>query len=199
LPRQPPVTRFRLHLWGDHALFGSIAINSAIAQSRHRLWNAPMANTYTKLYVHVVFSVQNRLCLLAPRWRDEVFQYVSGIVRNRREKLLAINGTGDHVHIALGITPTIPISDLVRDIKAGSSAFINDKKWIQGRFQWQEGFGAFSFGAAELDGVVKYITNQEAHHRKRSFREEYVQILGEFNVAYEEKYLFTWIHDRKEE
>jgi putative transposase len=154
-----------------------------------------MSNTYTQLYVHVVFTVAGRQSLLARTWRDDVFRYITGIVRNRREKLLAINGVSDHVHIALGLTPTIPLSDLVRDIKAGSSGFINSQKWVRGRFRWQEGFGAFSFARADLDRVVKYIMNQESHHNKRLFREEFVQILDESNIAYEERYLFKWIED----
>jgi len=152
-----------------------------------------MANTYTQLCVHVVFCVQNRLSLLRLPWREEVYQYITGLVTHRGQKLLAINGVGDHVHAALGIKPTLVLSDLIRDLKGISSSLINERRWVRGVFRWQEGFGAFSFGQRDLDRVVHYIMTQEEHHRKRTFREEYLGLLKEFGVQYEERYLFDWI------
>ncbi len=152
-----------------------------------------MANTYTQIYIHIVFAVQGRRGLIPADRKEELFKYITGIVKNRDQKLIAVGGTADHLHILLGIKPTMAVSDLVRDIKAGSSGFINEKKWIRGKFNWQEGFGAFSHSHAELDRVVRYIQHQEEHHRVRTFREEYTELLKEFAVEYDEKYLFTWI------
>ncbi len=154
-----------------------------------------MANTYTQLYVHIVFTVQNRQSLLNSEWREELFKYITGIVKNREQKLLAINGTADHVHIFVGITPTIAVSDLVRDIKAGSSGFINEKRWVHGKFNWQEGFGAFTHSHREIDSVIKYIQNQQEHHRKKTFKEEYLDMLKAFSVNYDDRYVFKWIEN----
>lgn len=154
-----------------------------------------MPNTYTQLYVHIVFTVQERQCSLSAEWREELFKYITGIVKNRGQKLLAINGMPDHVHVFIGMSPTIALSDLVRDIKAGSSGFINEKRWVRGKFNWQEGFGAFSHSHSEIEKVIRYIQNQQEHHRKKTFREEYVGMLKSFSVEYDERYLFTWIDD----
>lgn len=124
-----------------------------------------------------------------------MFKYITGIVKNRGQKLIAINGTSNHVHIFIGMKPTIALSDLVRDIKAGSSGFINEKKWLRGKFNWQDGFGAFSHSHSEIDDVVRYIKSQEEHHRETTFREEYTTLLKKFAVQYDEKYLFTRIDD----
>lgn len=152
-----------------------------------------MANTYTQIYIQVVFSVQGRQSLIQRERKEELYKYISGIVRNKKQKLIAINGMADHVHIFLGMKPDIALSDLVRDIKNNSSKFVNEKRWIRGRFNWQEGFGAFSYGHSQIDAVVKYIQNQERHHAKRTFREEYIEMLKKFNVEYDERYLFQWI------
>ena len=152
-----------------------------------------MANTYTQIYIQVVFSVQGRQSLIQKERKEELYKYISGIVRNKKQKLIAINGTADHVHIFLGIKPDVALSDLVRDIKNNSSRFMNDKKWIRGKFSWQEGFGAFSYGHSQIDAVVKYIENQEQHHLKRVFQDEYREMLKKFNVEYDEKYVFQWI------
>jgi len=129
------------------------------------------------------------------QWREEVFKYITGIVRNRGQKLLAINAIPDHVHMLVGMSPSVALSDLVRDVKAGSSGFINEKKFVRGRFSWQEGFGAFTVSHREVDGVIKYIRNQEEHHRKRTFKEEYLEMLKEFAVEYNDRYLFEWVED----
>ena len=154
-----------------------------------------MANTYTQIYIHIVFAVQGRQSLIPASRREELFKYITGIVKKRGQKLIAINGMADHVHVFVGMKPTVAVSDLVRDIKAGSSGFINEKRWIPGRFNWQEGFGAFSHSHSEIDRVVRYIQQQEEHHRKKTFREEYLQVLNDFAVEYDNRYLFTWIDD----
>jgi putative transposase len=148
-----------------------------------------MANTYTQIYIQVVFSVKGRQ---SPRmeYKEELYKYISGIVRNKKQKLIAINGMADHVHIFLGMKPDIALSDLVRDIKNNSSKFVNEKNWIGGKFNWQVGFGAFSYGHSQIDAVVKYIQNQERHHAKRTFREEYKEMLEKFNVQFDERYVF---------
>lgn len=157
-----------------------------------------MANTFTQIYIHIVFAVQGRGCLI-PRQhkKEELCKYTAGIVTNRGQKLITINNEPDHMHAFVGLKPTIAVSDLTRDIKAGSSGFINEKKWVRGRFSWQEGFGAFSHSHSEIDRVVKYIQNQEEHHRKRTFKEEYLKMLEDFAVQYDAQYLFKWIEEEQ--
>ncbi len=152
-----------------------------------------MANTYTQIYIHIVFAVQGRRNLIPRRHKEELCKYTTGIVRNRSQKLIAINCEPDHMHVFVGLKPTITVSDLVRDIKAGSSGFINEQQWIRGKFTWQEGFGAFSHSHSNIDTVVKYIQNQEKHHRKKTFKEEYLKMLEDFAVEYDARYLFQWI------
>ena len=151
-----------------------------------------MPNTYSQLYVQIVFAVEGRQNLIAEKNREELQKYISGIVTNRGQKLLAIFCMPDHTHILVGIKPAIAISDMVRDIKTGSTNFINENRWVRGRFSWQEGFGAFSYSKSHVDHVVKYILNQRAHHSKRTFKDEYLEILNRFDVDYDEKYLFEW-------
>jgi REP element-mobilizing transposase RayT len=152
-----------------------------------------MANTYSQIYIQIVFAVKARENLIKKENREELHKFITGIVSNREQKLLAIFAMPDHVHILIGIKPNITISDLVRDIKAGSSKFINDSKWINGKFNWQEGYGAFSYSKSQLDNVIKYILNQENHHKKQTFKEEYISFLEKFEIEYDEKYLFQWI------
>jgi putative transposase len=152
-----------------------------------------MPNTYTQLYIQIVFAVKGRENLISKGNREELHKYITGIVQNRDQKLLSIFCMPDHVHLLISIKPTISISDLVRDIKAGSSKFINDSKWIKGKFNWQEGFGAFSYSKSQIDAVVKYILNQEEHHKKINFKDEYIDFLKKFEIEYNEKYLFEWI------
>jgi REP element-mobilizing transposase RayT len=152
-----------------------------------------MANTYSQIYIQIVFAVKGRQNLITKANREELHKYISGIVTSRDQKLLAIFAMPDHVHILIGLKPNISISDLVRDIKAGSSKFINDNKWINGKFNWQEGFGAFSYSKSSIDNVIKYIMNQEEHHKKITFKEEYINFLEKFEIEYNEKYLFEWI------
>jgi len=147
---------------------------------------------FTQLLTHLVFAVKYRDRLLKSEIRDEVFSYISGIITNRKHKSLIINGVLDHVHILIGLNPDDKISDLVGTIKRSSSTFINQKRWFLGKFHWQDGYGAFSYGKSQLDSVYKYIANQEIHHKRRTFREEYVGFLKKFEIEYDEKYLFDF-------
>jgi REP element-mobilizing transposase RayT len=156
-----------------------------------------MANTYTQLYVHLVFAVEHRDRLILPSFKDELMKYITGIIQNKGNKLLAINTMPDHGHIFLGLNPKNSISGLVKDVKVSSGDFINDKKWLRGKFHWQEGYGAFSFSHSQIDAVVKYILNQEKHHKRISFKEEYIKILKSFDIKYEDTYLFKWFDNLK--
>ena len=149
-----------------------------------------MANTYTQIYLHVVFAVEGRQNLIAPEHNDELQKYITGIVTAQRHKLIAINNMPDHLHLLVGLRPDAALSDLVRDVKAGSSKFINEKRWVMGRFSWQEGFGAFSHARSQLGAVIRYIQNQQKHHAKQSFRDEYLDLLEKFGVEYDQKYIF---------
>ena len=149
-----------------------------------------MANTYTQIYIHVVFAVEGRQNLISSENNDELQKYIAGIVSGQKQKLIAINNMPDHVHTLIGLKPDLALSDLVRDIKAGSSGFINRQRWVRGRFGWQEGFGAFSYSRSQLDTVIRYIQNQQKHHAKKSFRDEYVELLEKFGVAYDKRYIF---------
>jgi len=151
-----------------------------------------MANTYSQIYIHIVFAVKGRQNLIPKDIRESLHKYITGIVKKRDQKMLAIFCMPDHVHILIGLKPLIAISDLVRDIKANSSKFINDNKWIRGKFNWQEGFGVFSYSRSQIDNVISYILNQEEHHKKRTFKEEYLDLLKKFEIEYDEKYLFEW-------
>jgi len=149
-----------------------------------------MPNTYCRLLVHVIFAVKGRQNLISNQWKNELYKYITGIISNKNQKLLCINGTGDHIHILIGLKPDIAVSDLVRDIKNNSTNFINSRNYIAEKFNSQTGFGAFSYSNSQIDSVVKYLINQESHHLKKTFREEYIEILGKFDIKYDEKYLF---------
>lgn len=154
-----------------------------------------MANTYTQIYIQIVFAVKARQNLISKENREELHQFITGIISNRGQKLFAVSAMPDHIHILVSIGPSIPISDLVRDIKAGSSKFINDRKWITGKFNWQEGYGAFSYSKSSVDRVVKYILNQEEHHKTKTFKNEYLELLEKFEIEYDSKYLYEWIEE----
>ena len=141
-----------------------------------------MANTYSQIYIQIVFAVKGRQNLIPKQNREELHKYITGIVQNRDQKMLSIFCMPDHTHLLIGLKPNVCISDLVRDIKAGSSKFINDRNWINGKFNWQEGFGAFSYSKSQLDHVIKYIINQEEHHKKHTFKEEYLEFLQKFEI-----------------
>lgn len=149
-----------------------------------------MANTYTQLYVHYVFAVQNRLCLINNKWQDELYKYINGIVNQQGHKLYVINGMADHVHILISMTPKQAPSDLMYHLKRSSSLWINQNRHSESKFSWQEGFGAFSIGKSQLPALIKYIENQQEHHKKSSFREEYLQILDENGIEYDERFTF---------
>ncbi|HZK76264.1 MAG TPA: IS200/IS605 family transposase [Candidatus Kapabacteria bacterium] len=152
-----------------------------------------MANTYTQLYVHIVFAVSGRQSLIHPSHNDELQKYITGIVTNKGHKMFAINNMPDHLHLFLSMKPSESISDLVRDIKSNSSRFIREKGWTRLPFSWQEGFGAFTYAKSQTEVVVRYVMNQQEHHRTNSFREEYIEMLERFEIPYDERYLFTFI------
>jgi len=149
-----------------------------------------MANTYTQIHIHFVFAVKFRQGLIHQSWKERLNKYITGIVQGNNHKLLAINGMPDHIHILIGLRPSQSISDLMKDVKQGSSLWINQNKLTVGKFEWQEGYGAFSHSKSQIDAVIKYIENQETHHKKTSFRDEYLEILQKFEVDYDEKFIF---------
>lgn len=152
-----------------------------------------MTNTFTQIHIQIVFAVKGRENLISEKNREELHKYITGIVHNRNQKLLAIFAMPDHVHLLVGMNSSVSIADLVRDIKAGSSKFINDNKWVLGKFSWQEGYGAFSYSKNQVRTIIDYILNQEDHHSKFNFQNEYINLLKEFDITYDEKYLFEWI------
>ena len=149
-----------------------------------------MANTYTQIYIHVVFAVEGRQNLINPNHNGELQKYITGIISGQGHKLIAINNMPDHVHLLLGVRPDAALSELVRDIKANSSRFVNEKRWVMGRFSCQEGFGAFSHSRSQLDRVIRYIQNQQKHHARKSFQDEYTKLLEKFGVEYDKRYIF---------
>ncbi len=153
-----------------------------------------MPSTFTQIYIQYVFTVKGRQNLLQKPWRDEVFKYIAGIIKAKNQKPIIVNGVADHVHVFVGLKPTMGVADLVRDIKNNSSNFINGKNFVDGKFAWQEGYGAFSYAHSQIDSVYQYIANQEAHHQNKSFKDEYMDFLQKFEIEYNEKYLFEWIN-----
>lgn len=155
-----------------------------------------MAGTYTQIYIQIVFAVKWRESLIDFSWEEELYKYITGIVQNKSQKMLAINGMPDHIHILIGMKPSCSLSDLVREIKKSSSEFIKEKRFTQSKFQWQEGFGAFSYSHSSLNNVTRYIENQKNHHKKQSFRHEYEDFMGKFEIEYKDEYLFDWLDAR---
>lgn len=151
-------------------------------------------STYTQLYIHVVFAVKGRESLIQPEWEEQLYKYITGIVQNKQQKMLAINGMPDHIHLFIGMKPSCSLSDLVREIKKSSNDFIKEKKLSKYKFNWQEGFGAFSYSHSQLTDVIQYINNQKQHHKKKTFKEEYMDFLKKFEVEYDEQYLFEWLN-----
>lgn len=149
-----------------------------------------MANTYTQIYLHVVFAVEGRQNLIKPEHNDELQKYITGIVSAQKHKLITINNMPDHLHLLVGVRPDAALSDLVRDIKANTSRFISEKRWVPGRFSWQEGFGAFSYSRSQLGTVIRYIENQQKHHARKLFREDYTELLERFGVEFDPQYIF---------
>ncbi len=149
-----------------------------------------MAGTYSQIYLHVVFAVKYRHGLLAASWRPRLLQYLNATIQEEHHKPLCLNGVADHVHLAIGIRPAQSVSELVQRIKQASSRWINDERLTVGKFAWQEGYGAFSVSPTHLPKLFAYIENQEAHHRERTFRAEYQQILEAYGIAYEDAHTF---------
>jgi putative transposase len=149
-----------------------------------------MANTYTKLYYHITIAVKYRSNLISPNWKEELYKYITGIIANKNQILIAINGMPDHIHLLFAMKPDHMLSDLMRDVKANSSKFINEKKWVQGKFEWQRGFGGFTVGYSQLDMVINYIKRQEEHHKRKTFKEEYIELLKENDVEFNDDYIF---------
>jgi REP element-mobilizing transposase RayT len=152
-----------------------------------------LANTYTQIYVHIVFSVKGRNSLIHQSWEEKLYQYITGIIRNKGQKLLAINGMPDHIHILIGMKPDCNLSELVREIKKSSNDFIKENYLTPFNFQWQSGFGAFSYSQSQLDNVIAYIANQKEHHQTKTFKAEYLELLKKFNIDFKNEYLFEWI------
>ena len=151
-----------------------------------------MANTYTQLYAQIIFSPQGRYNLITNRIKIPVYKYITGIIKNKNQKLMIINGMPDHIHIFLGFLPDIALSDLVRDIKSNTAKYINDQKMVLGKFSWQRGFGAFTYSKSQVRDVINYIQNQENHHKRKSFKDEYLDILKKFGIEHRGEYLFEW-------
>lgn len=146
-------------------------------------------NTYTQLHIQAVFAVKNRQSLIKKEWKDEFYQYITGIIQSYGHKVLQINGVSDHIHILIGLRPNQSISELMKNAKQDSSAWINKKGLIKSRFSWQSGYGAFSYSKSHVTNVINYIKNQEEHHRKKILSDEYLQLLNEFQIDYDERYI----------
>jgi putative transposase len=151
-----------------------------------------MANTYTQLYIQLVFAVKGRRSFIHNSWEEELYKHTTAVVQNDKHKMLAINGMPDHIHIFIGLNPSISISDLVKDIKRASNNLINDKGFTNNKFEWQSGYGAFSYSKSQIDQVCKYILNQKAHHAKHSFKTEYIALLKLFGIDFKDEYLFEF-------
>jgi putative transposase len=149
-----------------------------------------MANTYSQIFIHLIFAVKNRQSLIRNEWKDRLYQYIAGIIKSQKQKLYIINGMPDHLHILVSIQPDIRVSDLVRDVKTATSKWINENKLSRYKFNWQEGFGSFSCSKSSLESVISYIKNQEEHHKKTTFREEYIKFLEKYGVDYKPEYIF---------
>ena len=175
-------------------MFAEIKGQQTAAPSGRHIVNpktsSTMANTYSQLYTHIVFAVKRRANLISPTWRTNLFKYITGIVTNKDQKIMVINGVADHVHILVSIKPDCVLSDLVRDIKANSSKWINENDFVVGKFEWQAGFGSFSVSASQVKNVIRYIERQEEHHQKQTFNDEYVQFLKDYEIEFLPKYIF---------
>ena len=154
-----------------------------------------MANTYSQLYIHFVFAVQNRISLIQENWKTELYKYINGIIEQQGHKPFAMNGMHDHIHILVSMNPKHSPSDLMYHIKRSSSLWINENKFVPGKFSWQEGFGAFSYGKSQIPEITRYIDNQQKHHQKLSFQEEFLAFLKAFEVDFDERYISKPIDD----
>lgn len=154
-----------------------------------------MANTYSQLYIHLVFAVKNRGCFIGPSWQQELYAYLTGVIENRRHKVYAIGGMRDHIHILVSMSPAQSVSELVQETKRASTLWIKERHLVDGNFAWQKGFGAFSYGKSQVNNVVTYIQNQKQHHLGKTFREEYEEFLKIFEIEYDERYVFHQVED----
>lgn len=152
-----------------------------------------MANTYTQIHIQTIFAVQNRQSLIKQEWKNELYKYITGIIQSYDHKVLQINGTPDHIHIFFGMRPTQSLSDLMKEVKQDSSKWINNKRLVNGKFSWQEGYGAFSYSKSHVPRVIKYIANQEEHHKIKTFGDEYLELLKESEIDYDERYILKSI------
>ena len=185
-----------MKMWGGHFapvkvvnLNWNGVVNLTGICTRRDVISYLMPNTYTQIYIQTVFAVQDRTSLIKAEWKDELYKYITGIIQNNKHKLIAINGVSNHIHVFIGYKPHQLIPDLLQDIKGSSSRWINDKRFTIGKFRWQEGYGAFSYSHSQINSVARYIENQEQHHRKITFREEYEKFLKRFDVLYEPQYM----------
>jgi putative transposase len=151
-----------------------------------------MANTYSQIYLQFVFAVKHRQCLVPKEHKEELHKYITALVQNRKSKMLAVHCMPDHAHIFVGYKPSLAIPDFVKEIKVESNEFINGQRWMNSKFAWQEGYGVFSYSQSHIDAVVKYVLNQEEHHKKQTFRSEYQELLKKFEVSFEDKYSFEF-------
>ena len=150
-----------------------------------------MANTYTQLFIQAIFVVKGRDNIIKSNWKDELYKYITGIIKNKKNTLLAINGIPNHIHLLFALNPDYSLSSLMKEVKRCSSLFINENKWVVGKFEWQPGYGAFSYSKSQIDAVCKYIMNQEQHHKVKTFREEYEEFLKKYNIQYDKRYIFS--------
>ena len=153
--------------------------------------------TFTQMYVQLVFSVANREIVLSKNIRPRIFEYISGIITGLKHKSIIVNGVSDHIHILIGLNPSVSVSDTVHSIKRGSSIFINNNKLVQGHFSWQEGYGGFTYSRSQLENIYKYIKDQELHHGKKSFRMEYMDLLDKNEIEYDTRFLFEFFDDNE--
>lgn len=152
-----------------------------------------MSGTYSQIYIQIVFAVQNRDCIIDSSWEERLYQYITGIVQNKGQKMIAINGMPDHIHLFIGLKPSCCLSDLIREIKKSSNEFINENKFLKCKFNWQDGYGAFSYSHSHIENVYNYVLNQKYHHEKKNFKDEYLSLLRKFEIEFDEKYVFKWI------
>jgi putative transposase len=152
-----------------------------------------MADTYSQIYVHLVFSVKGRQSLIQDAWKDRLYKYICGIASGKGQKVFAIGGVADHIHLLVSMKPSISVSELVRDLKSNSSKWLNEQGLFKGKFEWQNGFGAFTCGHTQLNSIIAYVNNQEIHHKKETFKEEYLKLLKEFEIEFKEQFLFDWM------
>ncbi|MFN8415859.1 MAG: IS200/IS605 family transposase [Cytophagaceae bacterium] len=149
-----------------------------------------MANTFTQLYYHIVFSTKNRTPVINEKWESKLYQYIAGIGSNKNQKILLVNGYKDHIHILISLNPNACLSDVIRDIKSGSTKYINDNNFVNFKFYWQEGYGAFSCSSSQIEKIYRYIKNQKEHHQKQTFKEEYISFLKLNQIEFDERYVF---------